>query len=121
MTRPDLDKLEDHFAAARADPPVAPQGLLDQIEADGRARQPRSLPPRWRTLLKGIGGPAGLGGLVTATCAGIWIGATGPAPLAEPVESFLGVSMMDETDAFSGAFPGASDFGWDSDEEGVTG
>ena len=111
MTRPEDDMLEDLFDAARKAPPAMPDGLMDRIEAEGRARQPQGRADHWRGWLAGIGGLAGLGGLVTATLAGVWIGVAGPAPLTDPVESFLGVDVAEED-----GWLGSDGFGWDSDE-----
>jgi len=112
MTRPETDMLEDMFEAARAAPPAMPDSLMARLEADALAMQPRAAGRGWWAWLAGIGGPAGLGGLVTATLAGVWIGAVGPESFADPVERFLGLSVSGEADTLLDL----SGFGWDSVE-----
>ncbi|MCT8328379.1 hypothetical protein [Albidovulum sediminis] len=81
---PEEMELETFFAAARADPPAPSQALLARIADEGRALQPRGrplvapVPPRgkgtFRSVLDSIGGWPVLGGLMTAGCAGLWLG-----------------------------------------------
>lgn len=81
---PEEMELETFFAAARADPPAPSQALLARIADEGRALQPRERPrvtpvapvPRggFRTVLDSLGGWPVLGGLMTAGCAGLWLG-----------------------------------------------
>ncbi len=77
-------ELETFFAAARADPPAPAEALLARIADQGRALQPRARPraapvapvPRggFRSVLGSLGGWPVLGGLMTAGCAGLWLG-----------------------------------------------
>ncbi|MCU0910919.1 MAG: hypothetical protein MUE98_06100 [Rhodobacteraceae bacterium] len=87
------DPLEAAFAAARAaaaEP--APAALLARIEADARAAlrpapEPAALPPRpsvrgrWQDLMQLLGGWPGIGGLATASAAGVWLGLAAPSGL----------------------------------------
>ena len=96
MTRPETETLETLFAAARADPPGLSDRLLATLEAEALAAQPR-VRRRW---LAAIGGLTGLGSLVTATLAGVWIGVVGPEGLAVPVETMLGVDTAAVAEGF---------------------
>jgi hypothetical protein len=87
------DPLEAAFAAARAAAAApAPGALLARIEADARAAlrpEPAAAPARprpvaggrWRDLMQALGGWPGLGGLVAASAAGVWLGLAAPAAL----------------------------------------
>ena len=87
----DLDKddfLEAAFGAARAEAlRPAPEALLARISADAdnelawrMARRPQT---GFRAFLAGLGGWPGLGGLVTATAVGVWIGVSGASQLGD--------------------------------------
>lgn len=106
------DVLEALFAEARATPPKVPQALLARVMAD--AEHARVAPRAgfqgwWRAL----GGAPGLGGLVTATCVGFWLGVAPPAGLPDLGNQILGQDSLSEdiTADISG-------FGWDENEEG---
>lgn len=81
---PEDMELETFFAAARADQPAPAEALLARIADQGRALQPRERPwvapvppvPRggFRSVLDSLGGWPVLGGLMTAACAGLWLG-----------------------------------------------
>ncbi len=81
----DDERLEGFFEAARMRAPEPSDALLDRIAADALRELPRRVAPapsfRMR-LMEILGGWQGLGGLVTATAAGLWIGYAG---LADPV------------------------------------
>lgn len=74
--RKDDDYLETLFAASRAAAPEPSRALLAKVMADAEAQFSRSAAVAgiWTRLLDAIGGWGGMGGLATATCAGIWIG-----------------------------------------------
>ena len=87
------DPLEAAFAAARAAAAApAPAALLARIEADARAElrpEPAPVPVRprsaargrWHDLMQALGGWPGIGGLATASAAGVWLGLAAPAAL----------------------------------------
>lgn len=85
-------ELEDLFAQARATRDVLPDALAVRIETDAEAvrlaRRSKAT-PSWRQRLRGIGGWQGLGGLVAASAAGVWIGFSAPAFLPDPAEYFV--------------------------------
>lgn len=101
--------LEAFFDAARAAPPAMPAALADRIAADALAAQSdvRGLPV-WRRWLDHLGGAPGLGGLVTATCVGVWIGVAPPAALPDLGALVLGNDVTAEAESFG--------FGWDIEE-----
>lgn len=87
----DEERLEALFAAARANPPAPSEALMARVLADAEVERPRdrralpaarrALAPRRAGWLGALGGWRGLGGLVTATVAGLWVGyANIPAP-----------------------------------------
>ena len=99
MTQPETFDLEALFEDARAQPPEMPDSLGTRIVADALAHQPRV--PLWRRVIAAVGGPAGFGGLVTATVAGFWIGVAPPADTVDPLVLFgavESVSYYDLTD-----------------------
>ena len=83
MTKPDTDMLESLFQDARVAPPPMPAGLMDRVLADALAQQPRPSVRRWRGMWQAIGGAPALGGLITATAVGFWIGVAPPSGLPE--------------------------------------
>ncbi|UWR23500.1 hypothetical protein [Sulfitobacter sp. S190] len=107
--RDDDDMLEDVFMQARAAPPVMPDALVRRVLADAATVQPRA--PWWQQMLRAVGGPAGVGGLVTATVAGFWIGLAPPAQALDPL-ALVGTDTAAEAE-----LPGLVAFGWDLDEE----
>ena len=109
MTQRDPFDLEAAFDAARAAPAPLPDGLAARIVADAIAHQPRKpLPAR---ILAALGGPAGVGGLVTATVAGFWLGVAPPADGFDPL-ILVGAVELEASDDFTDL----TGFGWDSDE-----
>jgi hypothetical protein len=118
MAEDDLNEsgLEGFFAAARSHAPEPSEALVARVLADAEAamvRKPMAAPvvrPAARdgaigAILSAIGGWSGLGGLATATAAGIWIGVAG---LADPVTmagglfgtSPLSVELMPGAESF---------------------
>jgi len=86
------DQLEALFADARNAPPEMPEGLAARILADADAVQdswaapapaPAARPGWFARTFSGIGGWPALAGFATATVAGVWIGMSPPATLAE--------------------------------------
>lgn len=114
MTKAEHDDdraLEALFARARSHPPEMPEQLLARVLDDARHLQPT----RASSLLGGwwrmLGGLPGLGGLVTATCVGFWLGVAPPDGMPDLADQILGQQVvMDET------APDLSGFGWDSEE-----
>lgn len=107
MTQPDEFDLEAALARARRAPPSVPPALEARILADALAHQPRGA--LWARLLGALGGPAALGGLVSATVAGFWLGLAPPATALDPLE-WIGASLVQVEDMQ------LADFGWDSDD-----
>jgi len=101
------DMLETYFEAARASPPIMPQGLLARIQADAAAAQPKPA-ARWRDWVKALGGVPALGGLMTATCVGVWIGIAPPEQLPDMGGFVLGYETNDNSETAA--------FGWDAEE-----
>lgn len=115
MAEDDLNDrgLEAFFAAGREKAPVPSDALMARVLADAEAEmvrpaavvapQPVSRPGRLAAAIASIGGWAGLGGLATATAAGVWIGFAG---LADPLDASglitpsLSVELMPGTDSF---------------------
>jgi len=109
MTQHDPFDLEAAFDAARAAPARMPDALSARIVADALAHQPKK--PLLTRLLAAIGGPAGLGGLVTATVAGFWLGVAPPVDGIDPLTFISGVEM-DAGDEYTDIVG----LGWYSDE-----
>lgn len=83
MTQRDAFDLEAAFEAARAQPPQMSAQLAARIAQDAVAAQPAA--PLWRRIVAAVGGPAGVGALVTATVAGFWLGVAPPAQTVDPL------------------------------------
>ena len=83
-------ELEHLFAQARATREMLPDELAVRIETDAetiRLRRIASISRQtWRQRLRDFGGWQGLGGLVAASAAGVWIGFSAPAFLPDPAE-----------------------------------
>jgi hypothetical protein len=109
MTQPDPFDLEMAFEAARAAPAPLPDDLAARIVADAIAHQPRK--PLLARILGAIGGPAGLGGLVTATVAGFWLGVAPPTEVFDPLV-LVGAFETETGDDYADLIG----FEWDSDE-----
>ncbi|KIC42107.1 hypothetical protein RA27_01490 [Ruegeria sp. ANG-R] len=90
----DQDKqLDQLFAQAREARDVFPDDLAVRIEIDAEAvrlaRSARTSRRTWRQRIGVIGGWHGLGGLVAASAAGVWIGFSAPTFLPDPVDYFV--------------------------------
>lgn len=103
------DELELFFAAARQEARDWPEGLNARILADAAAVQTPAkttervaVPGKLRQLLGTLGGWPGMGGLVAACAAGLWIGVAPPAFLPDPVALVGGsqsaVNLLDTQD-----------------------
>lgn len=100
----DLDAL---FAEARQARPDLPDRLMSTITAAAAAEQARwsaPAPARRRSplgvLLAALGGWPAVGGLVAASCTGLWIGVAGP----EAVFTAPGVSALAATPTVSSEY-----------------
>lgn len=116
MAEDDLnDKgLEAFFAAGREHAPVPSDALMARVLADAGAelvrpavavagQRPVARPGFLRAAIGSIGGWAGLGGLATATAAGVWIGFAGLADSLDAsgfITPSLSVELMPGTDSF---------------------
>ncbi len=108
-------ELEALFQQARATPPQMPEGLMARVLADAEALQPapRAAHGGWRAWIAALGGLPGMGGLVTASCLGFWLGVAPPSGLPDLAGTVLGVESTYEEDIGSGTY---SAFGWDIEE-----
>jgi hypothetical protein len=114
MKKPDTDMLETLFQHARATPPAMSQAMMDRILADAVAQQPNAKLRGWRSIWQAIGGAPALGGLVTATAVGFWIGVAPPSSLPDIATQIITgttYAALDDT-----AAPDLTAFGWDIDE-----
>lgn len=109
----EIEALQALFQDARANPPAVPEALMTRILADAEALQPNASAGGWRTWVAALGGLPALGGLVTATCVGFWLGFAPPAVLPDLAQEMLGVELLLD-DSFDA--PGLSGFGWDIEE-----
>ncbi|MEW9919426.1 hypothetical protein AB2B41_07420 [Marimonas sp. MJW-29] len=108
-----LDRLEALFEVARARPPEVPGALMARVLADAGALQPKARAAGWRGWIAALGGMPALGGLVTATCVGFWLGVAPPEGLPDLAAAVLGGDALAE-EALDA--PGLSGFGWDIGE-----
>lgn len=79
--------LDDLFALARAGGGVPPGDLMARVMADAdcilqaaapvRAEMPATRTRLWPQLMQALGGWGGIGGLLTASFAGLWLGLAG--------------------------------------------
>jgi len=83
----EIDDLDALFAEARATRPEVPASLMESILADAAAAQAGHLgsiateSPRrgpFEVLIAALGGWPSLGGLVAASCVGLWVGINAP-------------------------------------------
>ena len=110
MNDKELDIL---FDAARAETPQVPQALMARVMADAESVKGGAQTfTGWRAWLAALGGAPGLGGLVTATCVGFWIGVAPPEGMPDLAGLVLGQESVElvEGDTDSGFF------GWDIEE-----
>ncbi len=120
--------LADFFAAARDAAPAPSDALIARILADAEAAMPRRAEgparpgpePRRGVLawLGAFGGWGGVGGLATATLAGLWFGYAGlgdPVSLAASVSAALtgGGEAAETTDLLPGGETVALVAGWE--------
>jgi hypothetical protein len=108
-------ELEALFQEARAMPPQMPEELMARVLADAEALQPapRAVRGGWRAWIAALGGLPGMGGLVTASCLGFWLGVAPPTGLPDLAGTVLGVESTYEEDIGGGTY---SAFGWDIEE-----
>lgn len=113
------DMLESLFEAARAAQEPADAALMARVLADARAVQaetgPTALPRRGPGLWAMLGGWPAMGGLATATVAGLWLGFTPALGVGTAVSGLITaspgdvLSLMDVSEGF----------GLDMDETGL--
>lgn len=112
--RIDDTALEALFDDARATAPQVSDALMARIIADAQAVRPVQAKARGlRGLIASLGGLPALGGLVTATCVGFWLGVAPPAAVPDLAATVLGVDVAAETEMDG---YGLSAYGWDLDE-----
>lgn len=120
MKKPDKDAgpgVDAMLAAARAQPLAVPDALMARVLADAARLQPkqgaqtRHRPGIWLRISALFGGWQGIGGLVAATCAGVWIGWNPPAALPDAGALILGYDSA----AAMGTQAELTSYGWDVD------
>ncbi|MEM9583405.1 MAG: hypothetical protein AAGA08_09860 [Pseudomonadota bacterium] len=115
MTGLDGPEKDDALDALLSDlgrrAPQPSDALIDRIVADAKAEQPQadlrkvSKQNLWSQIVEALGGWAGLGGLVTATAAGVYIGFVQPDLMqfesADGEEAaFTAMSLLPDDDLF---------------------
>jgi hypothetical protein len=113
----DDQALEGLFDAARANPAEVPDDLMARIMQDAQDLQPKPIGTGWRGWLNAIGGLPAMGGLVTATCVGFWIGVAAPDGLSNFTGQVIAFEEYTELDAASDVVG----FGWDIEEGNTDG
>ncbi|MCG3268987.1 hypothetical protein [Yoonia sp. I 8.24] len=109
MTDRNDDILEDIFAQARAVAPTPSDDLIARVMAGVPVPQVASQPAPRRSLgqqvLDILGGWTAVSGLVTATCAGVWIGVSPPESVQDYTATYFGdeisVSLFSEEAIFA--------------------
>ncbi len=93
----DEKRLDQLFAQARQDRPELPDALAVRILADAEEvhlgqTKPEGKPSRalWARIVDSVGGWQGMGGLVAASVAGVWIGFAAPGFLPDPATILFG-------------------------------
>tara|TARA_R110000796_G_scaffold41381_18_gene102415 strand:- start:93 stop:419 length:327 start_codon:yes stop_codon:yes gene_type:complete len=105
--------LEVFFQDARAMPPRMPAGLMDRALAGALGAQPEPASQGWRGLWRGFGGAPALGGVVTATAVGFWLGVSVPGLLPDlAAQIIIGDTFAAADDIRA---PELTAFGWDID------
>jgi hypothetical protein len=115
-----MDDLDALFAEAVADPTAKPStDFMSRILGDAMTHQPMPqavAAPIWQQFKMMIGGWQGMGGLVAATFAGLWIGINPPNGLPTQFDTFLNYEttasyLEDDSDGAE-----LFGFGWDMEE-----
>tara|TARA_R110002094_G_scaffold40798_4_gene53175 strand:- start:1689 stop:2042 length:354 start_codon:yes stop_codon:yes gene_type:complete len=105
----EITDVEAFFADARATPPQVPAALMQRVLEDAEALRPYAGPIGWRGWFRLLGGAPGVGGLVTATCVGIWLGVAPPNVLPDLAGEFLDTTAEFSDESDPGDLTG---FGW---------
>lgn len=105
--------LETLFAAERVAPPEVPDALMARVLLDAAALQNVPRAGMFARLWAGLGGAPGMGGLVTATCVGFWLGVAPPEVFPDLAGAMLGIQDVLLADAGG---EGLSGFGWDIED-----
>ena len=111
------NRLEALFEQARAHPPRPSEALMARVMADATAAQARPVGTvqrfagGFRALLHKMGGGPAVGGMITASCLGFWLGVAPPDGLPDLAGQIL--VPQDDTVYDATALAG---FGWDQDE-----
>lgn len=101
--------LDAFFAAGRAVPPETPEALLNRVSTAAEAARPVEArrPKGWLARLgAGFGGWGSLGGMVTATAVGVWIGYAGIGGIGTATNTLLGTG----DDGIVDLLPAVDDF-----------
>lgn len=111
-----MDRVEALLRAARDQPQEVPEGLMARVLADAGALQPtQAVPVAGPGLVarftEFVGGWQGMGGLVAATCAGVWIGLSPPSYVPDAGALILGYASADDMTTTAEL----TSFGWDLD------
>ena len=109
MTDHNDDMLEDIFAQVRTVAPTPSDDLMARVLAGAVTPTPQmnTAPPLslGKRLLDLLGGWPAVSGLVTATCAGVWIGVAPPASIQDYTATYFGdevsVSIFSEDTIFA--------------------
>ena len=94
---PDNMKAVDAlFETAREVSPQVPDHLMQRVLLDAEAARTQTLaahrPTLWAQISDMIGGHFGLGGLIAATLAGVWLGFAPPATVENMSAALFGTS-----------------------------
>lgn len=106
-------ELEALFQQARATAPQMPDGLLARVLSDAETMQPAPLRRGWQAVFSALGGLPGMGGLITASCLGFWLGVAPPTGLPDLAGTVLGIENTLEADINVSTLTA---FGWDIEE-----
>ena len=117
MTKPDLSEheLETMFASARRTVPLPDDDFLARLAADAAhfaettagptAPLVTTQVPWWSQMRSVFGGWGGMGGVIAATIAGVWIGVAPPSDVLDPAALVSGgfddVGAFDELLSFA--------------------
>ncbi len=117
LTDEDLGRL---FQSARADVPAPDEAFLASLEqtAAEAVAQPKVARVRtgWMPQIRSLlGGWSGMGGLVAATAAGVWIGMAPPSAVLDAADLFSSGALETE---FYGSFLELSEPEWQGLEDG---